>query len=140
MPKYIVLIFLFVAFAQGAEWSYTQDLNLSKDQVQTIVVKDQQVVRVLRFRWTLFAGDGLVMHLNYNESASQFILYKHYKKDTYRVRLLPKKSAYKRESYLYLIFNKFDYKTSKAHFDILVDDPEKRALIEVKPLQRVDNN
>ena len=140
MSKLIVLIFLFVAFAQGAEWSYTKKLSLSKDEVQTIVVKEQQVLRVLRFRWTLFAGDGLVMHLNYNEGASQFILYKHYKKDTYRIRLLPKKSAYKRVAYLYLVFNKFDYKTSKAHFDIFIDDPEKRALIEVKPLQRVDNN
>ncbi|PHR58928.1 MAG: hypothetical protein COA44_01935 [Arcobacter sp.] len=140
MSKIIVLIFLFVAFAQGAQWSYTKDFSLSKDEVQTILIKEEQILRVLRFRWTLFAGDGLVVHLNYNGDASQFILYKHYKKDAYRVRLLPKKSAYKRVPYLYLIFTKYDYKTSKAHFDILIDDPEKRALIEVKPLQRVDNN
>ena len=140
MPKVILLLFLFVHLVQGAEWSFTKELRLSKDEVQTILVKEGQSLRVLAFRWTLFAGDGLVMHLNYNDRASQFVLYKHYKKDTYRVRLLPKKSAYKRVPYLYLIFKKFDYKTSKAHFDILVDDPEKRAVIEVKPLKRVDNN
>ena len=140
MLKYLVLVFLFVSFAQGAEWSYTKELKLSKDEFQTILVKEQQILRVLRFRWTLFAGDGLVMHLNYNGQASQFILFKHYKKDTFRVRLLPKKSAYKRVPYLYLKFKKYDHKTSKAYFDILVDDPAKRALIEVKPLQRVDNN
>jgi len=140
MLKLIVSFFLFTVLAQGAEWSYTKEISLSKDEVQTILVKEQSALRVLKLRWTLFAGDGLVMHLNYNDSASQFILYKHYKKDTYRVRLLPKKSAYKRVPYLYLVFKKFDHKTSKAHFDILVDDPEKRALIEVIPLKRVDNN
>jgi len=105
---------------------------LLKDQIQTVLVKEEADLRVLKFRWTLFAGEGLVMHLNYNDRASQFILYKHYKKDTYRVRLLPKRSAYKRVPYLYLVFKKFDYKTSKAHFDILIDDPENRALIELK--------
>ena len=140
MSRLIVLLFLFVNLVQGAEWSYTKEIRLDKDEVQTILVKEQAMLRVLKVRWTLFAGDGLVMHLNYNDRASQFILYKHYKKDTYRVRLLPKKSAYKRVPYLYLIFKKFDHKASQAHFDILVDDPEKRAIIEVKPLKRVDNN
>ncbi len=132
MRKFIVLFLLFVALAHSAEWSYTKEIRLSKDQIQTVLVKEQGSLRVLRFRWTLFAGDGLVMHLNYNDRASQFILYKHYKKDSYRVRLLPKISAYKRVPYLYLIFKKFDHKTAQAHFDILIDDPEKRALIEMK--------
>jgi len=140
MAKLIVFLFLFVSLLQGAEWSYTKEIRLNKDEVQTILVKEQEMLRILKFRWTLFAGDGLVMHLNYNDRASQFILYKHYKKDTYKVRLLPKKSAYKRVPYLYLIFKKFDHKTSQAHFDILVDDPEKRAIIEEIPLKRVDNN
>lgn len=140
MLKKIVLFLLFVALAQSAELSYTKEISLEKDQIQTVLIKEQQMLRVLTFRWTLFAGDGLVMHLNYNDRASQFIFFKHYKKDTYRLPLLPKKSAYKRTAYLYLVFKKFDHKTSKAHFDILVDDPEKRALIEVKPLKRVDNN
>ena len=80
------------------------------------------------------------MHLNYNDRASQFVLYRHYKKDTFKVRLLPRKSAYKRVPYLYLVFKRYDYKTSKAHFDIFVDDPESRALVEVKPLKKVNNN
>ena len=140
MPKLILLFSLFATFSQAGQWSYTKEIKLDKDQIQTIIVQEQAMVRVLRFRWTLFAGEGLVMHLNYNDQASQFILYKHYKKDTYRVPMLPKKSAFKRVPYLYLTFKKFDYKSSKAYFDILIDDPEKRALIEVKPLMRVDNN
>jgi len=140
MPKIIVLVFLLVNLLAAAELSYTKEIKLSKDEVQTVLVKEQEKLRVLKFRWTLFAGDGLVMHLSYNERASQFILYKHYKKDTFKVKLLPKKSAYKGVSNLYLVFKKFDYKSSKAHFDLLVDDPENRAIIEVKPLKRVDNN
>ena len=132
MLKLLLISFFLVFSLEAAEWSYTKEIRLSKDQVQTMLVKEAGSLRVLRFRWTLFAGDGLVMHLNYNDRASQFILYKHYKKDTYRVRLLPKTSAFKRVPYLYLIFKKFDHKTSKAHFDIVVDDPEKRALIELK--------
>lgn len=123
---------LFVSLSQSAQWSYTKEISLRKDQIQTILVKEEGNLRVLKFSWTLFAGEGLVMHLNYNDRASQFILYKHYKKETYKVRLLPKVSAYKRVPYLYLVFKKFDHKTSKAHFDILIDDPEKRALIELK--------
>ena len=140
MPIKIVLFLFFVALAQSAELNFTKEINLGKDEIQTVLIKEQQMLRVLTFRWTLFAGDGLVMHLDYNDRASQFILFKHYKKDTYRLKMLPKKSAYKRFAYLYLVFKKFDHKTSKAHFEILVDDPEKRALIEVKPLKRVDKN
>ena len=132
MTRFIVTLLLLVSLAQSAEWSYTKEISLGKDQIQTVLVKEAGKLRVLKFRWTLFAGDGLVMHLNYNDRASQFILYKHYKKETYKVRLLPKVSAYKRVPYLYLVFKKFDHKTSKAHFDILIDDPEKRALIELK--------
>ena len=82
MLKKIVLFFLFVALAQSAELNYTKELSLDKDQIQTILIKEQQMLRVLTFRWTLFAGDGLVMHLNYNDRASQFIFFKDYKKDT----------------------------------------------------------
>lgn len=130
--KKIVLILLFVSFLQAIEWSYTKEIHLGKDQYQTILVSEEAELRVLKFRWTLFAGDGLVMHLNYNGRASQFILYKHFKKDTYKVRLLPKVSVYLQEPYLYLIFKKFDHATGQAYFDILIDDPAKRAMIELK--------
>ena len=140
MHKLILLLLLFITLSQAAQWSYTKEIKLEKDQIQTIIVQEQAMLRVLKFRWTLFAGEGLVVHLNYNNQASQFVLYKHYKKDTYRIPMLPKKSAYKRVPYLYLTFKKFDHKSSKAYFDILIDDPEKRALIEVKPLKKVDNN
>ncbi len=131
MLRPLLLSLLFASFLQ-AELSYIKELSLSKDQMQTVLVKEGMELRVLTFRWTLYAGDGLVVHLNYNDSASQFILYKHYKKDAYKVDLLPKRSAFKRVPYLYLTFKKFDHKTSKAHFVILIDDPEKRALIELK--------
>ncbi len=132
MLKHLLVLLIIASFLQAAEWSYTKEVRLKKDQIQTVIVREGPLLKVLKFRWTLFAGEGLVMHLNYNDRASQFILYKHYKKDTYRVRLLPKVSTFKRVPYLYLKFKKFDHKTSKAHFDILIDDPEKRALIELK--------
>ena len=132
MPKLVLTLLLLSAFVQAAERSYTKEISLNKDQIQTVLVTEKSSLRVLKFRWTLFAGDGLVMHLNYNDRASQFILYRHYKKDTYRVELLPKVSTFKRVPYLYLTFKKFDHKTSKAHFEIVIDDPEKRALIELK--------
>ena len=135
MKKFIVLCIFIASLLEAAGWNYTKEVRLSKDQIQTVFVREGSVLKVLKFRWTLYAGDGLVMHLNYNDKASQFILYKHHKKDAYRVRLLAKKSVQKRVEYLYLVFKKFDYKTKQAHFDILVDDPEKRALIEVKPLR-----
>lgn len=118
---------------QAAEENYTKEIALVKDQYQTILVNEGAMLRVLKFRWTLYAGGGLVVHLNFNDRPSQFILYKHYKKDTYRVHLLSKTSAYKRPSFLYLVFKKFDYKSKKAHFDVVIDDPEHRAIIEVKP-------
>ena len=133
MKKVIVLLILVLSLLEAAEDNYTKEISLVKDQYQTVLVSEGAVLRVLKFRWTLYAGDGLVMHLNFNDQPSQFILYKHYKKDTYRVRLLSKTSAYRRPSYLYLVFTKFDYKSKKAHFDIVIDDPEQRAIVEVKP-------
>jgi len=76
MKKLIVLILLLASCLQ-AELSYTKEIRLNKDQVQTILVKEEAVLRVLKFRWTLYAGDGLTMHLNFNDRASQFIFYKH---------------------------------------------------------------
>ncbi len=132
MKKITVLLFLiFVSFLE-AEWKLIKEVSLVKDQYQSVIVKEEKLVRLLKFRWTLYAGDGLVMHLNYNEQASQFILYKKYKKDTFRIPLFSKKSAYKRVPFLYLVFDRFDCKEKKAYFNIFIDDPEKRALIEVK--------
>jgi len=135
MKKFIALVLLASAVLQAIEWDFTKEVALSKDQYQTVLVRDEQELRVLKFRWTLFAGSGLVMHLNYNGRSSQFILYKQYKKNSYKIEILPKLSAYKMAPVLYLQFKKFDYKTKKAYFDILIDDSEKRALIEVKPLK-----
>lgn len=135
MKRFIVLFLLVGSLLQAIEWNYTKEVSLIKDQYQTLLIKEGAELRVLKFRWTLFAGGGLVMHLSYNERASQFILYKQYKKNTYKVDLLPKLSAYKMAPVLYLQFKKFDHKTKKAYFDILIDDSEKRALIEVKPLK-----
>lgn len=127
----VLLLFISVSFLE-AEWKLIKQVSLKKDQFQIAVVREDALVRVLKFRWTLFAGDGLTMHLNYNDQAHQFIFYKHYKKDTFEVTLLPRRAISKRVSFLYLVFNKFDNKEKKAYFDIFVDDPEKRALIEVK--------
>ena len=135
MKKIIVLFILVIVVLHAGEENYTREIRLEKDQIQTVLVSEGAVLRVLKFRWTLFAGGGLVMHLNFNDRASQFILYKHYKKDTFRVRLLTKTSAYKRPSFLYLVFKKFDYKSKKAHFDVVIDDPEHRAIVEVKSLK-----
>ena len=132
MKKIAVLLLLISVSFLEAEWKLIKQVSLEKDQFQTAVIRDDTLVRVLKFRWTLFAGDGLTMHLNYNDQAHQFIFYKHYKKDTFKVGLLPRKATSKRVSFLYLVFNKFDNKEKKAYFDIFIDDPEKRALIEVK--------
>lgn len=135
MKKIIVLILLVTSVLQAIEWDYTKEVALLKDQHQTVLVREGTELRVLKFRWTLYAGGGLVMHLNYNGRVSQFILYKQYKKNTYKMELLPKLSAYKTAPVLYLQFKKFDHKTKKAYFDILIDDSQKRALIEMKPLK-----
>lgn len=135
MKQFIVLILLVSSVLQAIEWDYTKEVSLLKDQYQTVLVKEEQELRVLKFRWTLYAGGGLVMHLNYNGRTSQFILYKQYKKNTYKLDLLPKLSAYTMTPVLYLQFKKFDHKSKKAYFDILIDDSQKRALIEVKPLK-----
>ncbi len=133
MRKVIVLLLLLsFTWLQGAEDDFTTQVSLEKDQFQTLVVHEEKILHVLKFRWTLYANDGLVMHLNYDDRVSQFILYNQYKKATYKVRLLPKKTLSKQAAFLYLTFNKFDYKEKKAYFDILVNDPEEQALIEVK--------
>ena len=126
---------MFLSSVQAAEWNYMKEIRLKKDQLQTVMVKEESVTRVLKFRWTLYTSEGLVMHLNFNDRAAQFILYAHYKKDAYKLELLPKRWVYERAPYMYLIFKKFDHKTKEAYFDMVVDDAKNRALIEVKPLK-----
>jgi hypothetical protein len=132
MRFFVSLLLFLTASLMQAEWMLTKQVALEKDQYQSVLVKEEEIIRLLKFRWTLYAGDGLVVHLNYNENPSQFILYKQYKKDTFKLALLPKRSKYKRVPFLYLVFNKFDDKQNRAYFDIFIDDPKKQALIEVK--------
>lgn len=132
MLRTLFVFLLFTHYIAAAEWNWTKEVSLKKDQYQSLVVKEGTLLRELKFRWTLFAGDGLVIHLNYNNTPSQFILYEAYKQNSHRIALLPKRSAFKRVPYLYLRFKKFDFAQSQAVFEIGLEDPEKRALIEWK--------
>jgi hypothetical protein len=90
MKKFIALVLLAGAMLQAIEWDYTKEVSLLKDQYQTVLVQEEAELRVLKFRWTLFAGGGLVMHLSYNGRNSQFILYKQYKKNQLQDRTFTK--------------------------------------------------
>jgi hypothetical protein len=90
MKKFIALVLLAGAMLQAIEWDYTKEVSLLKDQYQTVLVQEEAELRVLKFRWTLFAGGGLVMHLSYNGRNSQFILYKQYKKKQLQDRTFTK--------------------------------------------------
>ena len=128
MKKTLLLLLLVVNVLQ-AELREIKELRLKKDVEQQMIISDSLIKRALKFRWTLYAGDGLTMHLNFNDFNRQFILYQDYKRDSFALTLLPKASAFKREPYLLLVFKKFDQLTKEVVFTLLIDDDENRAQI-----------
>ncbi len=102
--------------------------NLRKDQIQRIDIHANGKDHRLAFRWTLFVGGQLVMHVVYDGRPFQPLLYRDYKRDTYRVDLFAKPKDATPLQYetphALLMFTAFDVKKKEAWIDVKIYSDE----------------
>lgn len=117
-----LLIFLFIInlFASAPNWDFKEEIKLKKDEFYEKVIEDGVRKKRFYFRWTLFKNEGLVVHLNYDGFNHQFILYKHYGLNSFKLNLLPKYHYEKESSFLYLIFKDIDIIKGIATFELYI--------------------
>ncbi|PAF41654.1 hypothetical protein [Helicobacter sp. 11S02596-1] len=118
MNKFIYL-FIFATFfvppifAKSPIWSFDQNIVLKKDQFYKGMVYQDTLEKPLSLRWTLYKNFGLVVHLNYDSFPYQFILYRDYQRDTFKLELFGNDEKSK-NSYLYISFRDFNQKDGTA--------------------------
>ncbi|PAF49749.1 hypothetical protein BKH41_00100 [Helicobacter sp. 12S02232-10] len=114
MNKFFYLfIFATLVFSKAPVWSFDQNVVLKKDQFYKGMVYKNYVQKPLFLRWTLYKNFGLVVHLNYDKFPYQFILYKDYQRDTFKLELFGNDPVGK-VSYLYVSFRDFNQKENTA--------------------------
>jgi len=94
-------------------WDSQFNITLKKDEVSTFQIFDPIRVKNFTFRWTLYINKGLVVLAHFDKYPYQFMLYKDYNRDSFRIKLQ------KKRSFLMVEFYEFDEKKQEAKFRIL---------------------
>jgi hypothetical protein len=128
------LLIVFFAVGELKAFDYSEQFTLKKDQIAKVEVikRDYEThkMALLKFRWTLYHNDRLVLLVNYDGFPTQHVLKKEYKKDSIRLNLLGDYVNIANRVYLILKFSNFDSSKKLANFDVMIKDPKKR--VEVK--------
>jgi hypothetical protein len=97
-------------------------VSLKKDQTKKILVKYTSVEKLLKFRWTLYHNEALVLLSSYDRIPSQHILRLNYKNQSLRITLKPSGGDEFNPPYLIIKFLDFDFKKKEAKFSISISD------------------
>ncbi|MDE6886693.1 MAG: hypothetical protein K2P17_06620 [Helicobacteraceae bacterium] len=114
MKKIILLIFFAISILNA---ELIEEIILKKDEVKSLDLFVENVKKTLTFRWTLYKDRGLVMHLNYDRTPHQFILYKEsLAKNSYKIYLSSINSTQSENPYIRIYFIDFDDNKKEAKF------------------------
>ena len=102
-----------------------KDITLKKDQMKKILVVYSNKEKVLKFRWTLFINNGLVIFRSYDRIVAQNILYQRYKNRSFRVELKTRGMDMYNVPYVLIRFKEFKYDTNEAVLELLLSDASK---------------
>lgn len=117
------LFWLFLAiFSFAAEWKYQGELELAKDEVYKISLKQKEQFKDLFFRWTLFKNEGLVVHLKYDGFVHQFVLYRDYQRSGFKIPLFSPESKAMGEPYFWLVFKDYRRDVKRARLKFYIHD------------------
>ncbi len=126
----VLLICLFLNSKILANWDYSHSFKLKKDEIATIsVIKKDYKTRSkldgkVKFRWTLYHNDLLVLLVDYEGFKTQYVLKKESKRDTVTVNLM---GDYARvDQKVFLVIKFIDFDNNIATIDANIRDPKKR--------------
>jgi hypothetical protein len=120
-----ILFFFYFNNLEAVDFSQMKDITLKKDQMQKILVVYSNKEKVLKFRWTLFINNGLVIFRSYDRIVAQNILYQRYKNRSFRVELKTRGMDMYNVPYVLIRFKEFKYDTNEAVFELLLSDASK---------------
>jgi hypothetical protein len=117
-----VLFFFYFNNLEAVDFAQMKDITLKKDQMKKILVVYSNKEKVLKFRWTLFINNGLVIFRSYDRIVAQNILYQRYKNRSFRVELKTRGMDMYNVPYVLIRFKEFKYDTREAVFELLLSD------------------
>ena len=120
-----VLFFFYFNNLEAVDFTQMKDITLKKDQMQKILVVYSNKEKVLKFRWTLFINNGLVIFRSYDRIVAQNILYQRYKNRSFRVELETRGMDMYNVPYVLIRFKEFKYDTNEAVLELLLSDASK---------------
>jgi len=129
MSKIFLLFFSIYLFAFDPlkYWWIDDTIYLKKDYPAIYKIFYNNKTYILKFRWTLYKNDGLVMLYNYEGHPLQNMLYKNYQLNGYKVYIT--KHDEPDDPYLMLYLR--DFKDNIAKFEILIYNPKKNIKIKL---------
>jgi hypothetical protein len=120
-----VLFFFYFNNLEAVDFTQMKDITLKKDQMKKILVVYSNKEKVLKFRWTLFINNGLVIFRSYDRIVAQNILYQRYKNRSFRVELKTRGMDMYNVPYVLIRFKEFKYDTNEAVLELLLSDASK---------------
>jgi len=125
----ILFLLLFYQILLAFKWDSSHKYLLTKDQLAQIKVinKDDNTEELIKFRWTLYANNRLVLLLNKGGYPSQYILQRRYKANSIKINLSDDYTDEFDRSFLRISFKEF--KDSKAKFTLFFSNPKKRFVV-----------
>jgi hypothetical protein len=113
MQKSFILFTLLTISIFAQYWDSQFDINLTKDEVKEFQILDPTRQKSFSFRWTLYINNGLVVLANYDGYPYQFILYKDYNRNSFKIEL------YRKRAFLFVEFDKFNLNNREAKFKVM---------------------
>lgn len=134
MKKYIVhLLILMTLLSANLYANVYKDIvtvKLKKDETKKIIVISGNSKKLFKFRWTLYANNGLVVFRSYDRIVAQNILYLNHKNQSFRVELTTRGADSYLVPYILVKFKEFDYETDTAEFQLFLSDKNSKVSLE----------
>jgi len=126
----LVMFILTFNYLGANEYKDIVTIKLKKDVHKKILVKYGKTEKLFKFRWTLYTDGGLVIFRSYDRIVGQNILYAKRKSRSFRVELMTRGGSYYAVSYILVKFEKFDYETGEAIFQLFLSDTHSKVSLE----------
>jgi hypothetical protein len=97
-------------------WQSKESFSLKRNQFYQNFYTDGDRKKRFYFRWVMYKNEGLFVHLNYDGFNRQFILYRNYAQNSFRLDLTPNQNYRSDSSFLMLEFA--DFSDDNATFNL----------------------
>ena len=127
MSKIFLFFPLFIFAISPTYWWIDDTIFLQKDYPVIYKIFYKNKTYILKFRWTLYKNDGIVMLYNYENYPFQNILYKNFQTNGFKKFIALNDKPY---SPYFMIYFK-DFNNNVAKFDFLIYNPKKNITIKI---------